>query len=103
MRGLTRRLQKLGAIRPPVFCDGAVVITVALGKLSMAERKLLQEARQLWREEDRTEAHRAVCEKWETALAEAITETGFPVRIMARDWDFRDDELEDLERIHPDA
>jgi hypothetical protein len=102
MRNVTRRLQKLEAIRPPVFCDGAVVTDVALKKLSMAERKVLQEARQRWRDEDRTEAHWAVCEKWERALAEAITETGFPVRMTARDWDFRDDELENLERLHPD-
>ena len=103
MKNLARRLQKLEAIRPPIFCNGAVVTTVALTKLSMADRKLLDEARQLWRDEDRSEAHRAVCEKWEKALAEAIAETGFPVRITARDWDFRDDELEDLEQIHLDA
>jgi hypothetical protein len=98
MRSLIRRLQKLEAIRPPVFCDGGVVTDVALSKLSMPERKLLREARRLWRDEDRTEAHWAVCELWERALAEAITETGFPVRMTARDWDFWDDELENLER-----
>jgi hypothetical protein len=87
MRGLTRRLHKLEAIRPPVFCDGGVVTDVALKKLSLSDRKLLQEAarsgKKPWRKRS--------------------PKPGFPVRITARDWDFRDDELEDLEQIHLDA
>jgi hypothetical protein len=67
---------------------------MALSKLTMAERKLLDETRQLWRDEDRTDAHRTVYELRERALADAIAETGFPVRMTAMDWDFRDDELE---------
>jgi hypothetical protein len=42
MRNVTRRLQKLEAIRRPVFCDGAVVTDVALRKLSMAERRFFR-------------------------------------------------------------
>ena len=54
------------------------------------------------RRNDRRIRHESVYEQCERALAEAITETGFPVRMTARDWDFRDDQLENLERIHPD-
>lgn len=103
MKNLTRRIEKLEAIRPPIFCDGFVVNAVALKKLSMADRRLLYETRQLWRDGDRTPAHWAVWERWEKALAGAITETGFPVRMTARDWDLRDEEVEELERTHVNA
>jgi hypothetical protein len=103
MNRLSKRLQKLEAICPPVFCDGSKVIDVAQAKMTMDERILVCEYRAWKPDKVYTEAQRAAYAKWERSLAEATEETGFPIKMQAIDWDVWDREAEEALRRRKEA
>ena len=85
---LSKRLKKLEAIiqmRSSPSVSTAEVDRIALGKLSLADRNLLQEARAT-RGLDLSISHPETWKRWEDALEAAIEETDYPIRFRATDW-----------------
>lgn len=88
MLALRRRLEKLErTIGAEVFCVASQFIAVnqaALGKLSSADRDVLQNGRGQAAKEGKS--YEDAWGRWETALATAVHEAKCPFDIYATDW-----------------
>jgi hypothetical protein len=89
MSRLSRRVQKLEAKiggQSGWNVSLAEVNRVALGKLSPADREIVQQAMARRDGGWLSESHPAVWDRWDVALGEAFRETEFPVILRAMDW-----------------
>jgi len=87
---LSKRLAKLEATvqaKTPWRVSALEVNEVALAKLSIFDRELVDHARAHGGVTTLCDSRPTVWERWDAALGAAIEQTGFPVRVRAIDWE----------------
>ena len=89
MNRLAKRLEKLEAMvaARAGWVSGEEINKIALSKLSAGDREVVEQA--IARHDGCwfMDTYPAVWERWDDALGAAMSETGFPIRIRAVDWE----------------